>query len=563
MQKSYKEILKYVWIVYALFSIGIVLYFTNNLICEDIEEVSDKLILNSGWDITIGKKEYSDVELDSFVFDTVEKGECITLKTTLPEDWGYSQAALCVHNRHTTLSMYIDDSLEYEYGHERYKNNKATGSGYLFINCLDEYKGKTLTLEFFVTENSAFSKFDDIWISEWNNTYRQIITENRVPMLVGSFLIILGLMMAFILVFAVTVSKKYRKVLCLAIFSICVGIWTLCYYNVVMVFSIPLHAISLMEHMALYVAPIPIMMYMYEYIRDINSKIIKRIYIILFTSQVILSAVTIVLHIFDIVHGAHLLPSFQMLFLAHIIFFMFVLFRRMKWESSANKFKIFGLLLVVICVTYEIWYYCIDRHIGYRILEIKGISSIGFMIFIGILVIDLYMRVVKAMMEEHEKEVLIKRAYTDDLTQLYNRGYCSDYMDRLRHEKARYGIINFDLNNLKTTNDTHGHIKGDELICHAASVIQNAFCNNGVVGRMGGDEFIAIVDTSDSAKIEEMISKFIDSIKDVNDENPGLDLSISYGYATSDELNDESPEKVYQMADKRMYEFKRKTKELV
>ena len=234
---------------------------------------------------------------------------------------------------------------------------------------------------------------------------------------------------------------------------------------------------------------------------------------------------------------------------------------RMKTDATMKRFNVIGLIVVVASIAYELASYSIARYVGYMLPEIKGISSIGFVVFIGILVLDLYKRVTKSMMEEQERAFLMKRAYTDELTQLYNRGYCSDYMQKLFNDKSDYGIINFDLNNLKTTNDTYGHVKGDELICNAAFVIQKAFGNSGVVGRMGGDEFIAIVSNNNKSGIEELLERFNVFIEELNEENDGLNLSISYGYATSDELMGESPEKVYQLADKRMYECKRKGKE--
>ena len=556
-KKNYKVILKYLWIVYALFSIAIVLYLANNLVCKDMMNVSNRIVLNNGWDITINGESYSDVALDSFLFETVEKGDKIEMETKLPDDWGYKQAVLCVHNRHTTMSMYIDDVLEYEYGHDRYEQGKTTGSGFLFINFLDEYKGKTLKLQYYVTEYNAFSKFDEVWFGEWINSYRYIITDNRVPMLTGSFLIVFGLMMAFVLVFAVTVSKKYRNVLFLSIFSICIGLWTLCYYNVVIVFSIPLYSISLMEYMSLFLAPIPIVAYMNGYVKELYSKRITLIYNLLFLVQLVMSVVTIALHTADIVHGAHLLPVFQFMFIIHMGFFSYILIQRMKKDALMKKVTIIGLMLVVVCVLYELASYSITRYVGYSLPEVKGISSAGFIVFIGILVLDLYKRVTKSMMEEQEKALLIKRAYTDELTQLYNRGYCTDYMKTVSEKNIDYGIVNIDLNNLKITNDTFGHVKGDELICQAAFVIKKAFEGNGVVGRMGGDEFIAIIDNGEKSFMEKLLNDLTKLIEDVNKENPQLNLSISHGYAMSSEIEDNSPEMVYQLADKRMYENKR------
>ena len=77
---------------------------------------------------------------------------------------------------------------------------------------------------------------------------------------------------------------------------------------------------------------------------------------------------------------------------------------------------------------------------------------------------------------------------------------------------------------------------------------------------MGGDEFIAVIENDDKEKIEQLIENFHVCINVVNEQNPGLDLSISYGYATCSEVGGESIEKVYQLADNRMYEYKRKVK---
>lgn len=281
-KKKDKKLSKYIWVGYAVFSMFLVVYLANNLLCKDIMNVSNRLILNDNWNISINDTEYNNVALDSVKFDAVEKGDIILMETTLPKDWNFGQAALCIHNRHTALSMFIDDELEYQYGYERVEQNKTTGSGYLLINIYDSYKGKNLKLELAVTEMNAFSSFDSIWISEWNNSYRYIITENRLPMILGSFLVVFGFLVAFISIFAVTISKKYRNVLCLSLFSMCIGIWTLCYYNVVMVFSIPLYSISLMEYMSLFLAPIPILGYMYSYVKELQNNKFMIIYKLLF-----------------------------------------------------------------------------------------------------------------------------------------------------------------------------------------------------------------------------------------------------------------------------------------
>lgn len=156
LKKNNKKILKIIWMIYALGSIVLVLYLANKLVCSDIMKVSNRVILNDNWDVTINDKVYKGVSLDNFAFDTLRKKDEVIMETIVPDDYDFKEASICIPNRHTTVSMYVDGNLEYEYGKDRYENNKATGSGYLLVNFLEEYKGKNLRLEFTVTEDNAF-----------------------------------------------------------------------------------------------------------------------------------------------------------------------------------------------------------------------------------------------------------------------------------------------------------------------------------------------------------------------------------------------------------------------
>ena len=58
-------------------------------------------------------------------------------------------------------------------------------------------------------------------------------------------------------------------------------------------------------------------------------------------------------------------------------------------------------------------------------------------------------------------------------------------------------FVSLDVNGLKTINDTQGHAAGDELIKAAASCMKKCIGSYGRVYRTGGDEFIALINTSD------------------------------------------------------------------
>lgn len=89
-------------------------------------------------------------------------------------------------------------------------------------------------------------------------------------------------------------------------------------------------------------------------------------------------------------------------------------------------------------------------------------------------------------------------AYFDPLTNLPNRRL---FMDRLTHALAaskRTGefaaLMILDLDNFKTLNDTQGHDVGDRLLIEAAVRIKNGVHPDGSVGRLGGDEYVVLIE---------------------------------------------------------------------
>lgn len=554
-----KNILRVLWIFYALFSIVVWLPQMDHLLSKDYEEISKHISLDQHWDIRINDSFYQDVSLDNFSFDTVDKGDQITMEREIPQDWGdIQQGVLRFHIRQTAVKMYVDDHLIYQYGFDRIDKNKTVGSGFQFINFSDKFKGGRLKIELSVTENDAFSRFDSIRIYKWENAYRVLMTENRIPMFLGCFLSLFGLSIVMITMFALLLSRKYMRIFCIAAFSICMGLWTLCYYNVMLIFSIPLYSISLIEYMALFLAPLPLFIYMWENVKNLKSRIFKTIYGVLFFIQMVFDMVILTLHTLDIVHCAAVLKYLQFLIVCDLIYVTLVLVLNLKNSKRVNRMYLIGMLIVAGCTVYDlISYYC-NRYLASTFFTGKGVASMGVMILIFILIYTFYINLTEKMMQETERNSLIKCAYTDDLTQLANRRYCSEYMKKL--ENSDYTVICFDLNNLKTTNDTYGHAKGDILIKSAADVIAETFQKYGVVGRMGGDEFIAIIRLFQQEEISSLMGQFEFNIGRKNQEVTDLNLSIAYGYAVCGEQGERNIEKIYQIADDRMYQNKIQSK---
>lgn len=561
-KRVFKNFLKGFWIFYALASVIITTMSADKLITKDYSGISKYVPLDDLWDIVINDELYSDVSLGSFHFDTAGKGDIILMQRKIPDDWQTSEGVLRIHTKQAAVEVFINGQMVYEYGYDRFMEGKTVGTGYQFVDFPNNYKGKTLVIKFCVTEDNVFSKLDPIRIYDWKDAYRVIMTENRIPLFLGSFLVIFGLVTGVITIIVLAVSTKFLKIFCVSMFSICMGLWTLCYYDVILIFSIPLYSVSLLEYVSLYLLPIPMTVYMYSDVASLENRVLKILYWLLLSVQLSFITVAMVLHTMDIVHFAATLKYMHIIIICSLVYFFMVLILNLKAKKKKNKFFLAGMLFIIICIAYDLAGYCLERYSGYSHFNLKGVSSIGVMVFVFILIIAFYMDMTKKAMQETERNSLLKSAYTDELTQLHNRRYCKEFMQKIDKGSTKgYTVFCFDLNNLKVMNDTYGHAKGDLLIQSAAEVIQETFGNYGIVARMGGDEFAAVLETSDESQVMIMVSNLHKNINRKNAETENLDMSMAYGYACGSQ-DEQEIEKLYQLADNRMYEHKEKMKKV-
>lgn len=158
-----------------------------------------------------------------------------------------------------------------------------------------------------------------------------------------------------------------------------------------------------------------------------------------------------------------------------------------------------------------------------------------------------------------ENEIIRALAYKDSLTGMNNRTAFMEAEKRLIEEDSEkpIGIIQFDINNLKKVNDSKGHGEGDRCIISCANIIRECVGATGKCYRVGGDEFIVIINSVNAErKIEKIIQMLIERQKN-------FPYQIAYGSAIYHKGERKSLEEIEQEADQRMYERKREMKGLL
>lgn len=157
------------------------------------------------------------------------------------------------------------------------------------------------------------------------------------------------------------------------------------------------------------------------------------------------------------------------------------------------------------------------------------------------------------------KEEIIYESEHDKMTGLYNKG---KYLERYNNEYKNLdsiGIFNYDVNYLKQTNDNLGHEAGDELLKRAAESIRYVCSEENIHGyRMGGDEYLLIVENHTKEEVMAIKDKWEKGINEMNEKADDFPCIMAVGVVYGEKGYDFDA--LMHEADGLMYEDKKRKK---
>lgn len=164
---------------------------------------------------------------------------------------------------------------------------------------------------------------------------------------------------------------------------------------------------------------------------------------------------------------------------------------------------------------------------------------------------------------EVEKEKLYKASITDELSGLSNRNHLEERLTRLisrsQRDSKEFAFVFMDLDHFKDVNDLLGHSVGDQLLVDVSKKLPDALRANDIVARIGGDEFVLVINEYKShielTNILQRVMDMIDSEWIVGASKVNISASMGIAFYPRD---GENLENLLKNSDIALYEAKNK-----
>ena len=168
-------------------------------------------------------------------------------------------------------------------------------------------------------------------------------------------------------------------------------------------------------------------------------------------------------------------------------------------------------------------------------------------------------RVANIMQTIDQIQGLKKNASIDALTGLINKASSEKELENIC-QKAHGALLMIDLDSFKLVNDIHGHSMGDKILISFSEIIRNALRPNDLIGRMGGDEFIAFCHGVDNesviaSKSEIINENLVEAAKNLMGADMNIPLGASIGCVFVPNEGTDFKD-LYKKADKALYNVK-------
>lgn len=150
-------------------------------------------------------------------------------------------------------------------------------------------------------------------------------------------------------------------------------------------------------------------------------------------------------------------------------------------------------------------------------------------------------------MKDHLTGLLTRRAYNEEIKKIE-----SSY----KRHNTQYAVVFFDLDFFKKVNDTHGHECGDVILSTFAKILEKNTRDHDIVGRYGGEEFVAIVHFNLNRELLQYLKRIKTIVTSNNFKYKEHEIKVTFSAGVAIRSDHESYDSAIQKADMLLYEVK-------
>ncbi|MCR5717173.1 MAG: diguanylate cyclase [Lachnospiraceae bacterium] len=521
--------------------------------------------LENNWTVFMHGKLYFNQKLSNVRILNAEQGETIVLKTRVPAN-DIISPCLSFDTAYALVEVYVERDQIYSYGEDLLAVSELIPQKTHIIPLGNfENEEYELKIRLTTTEEGESYLLDEILIGNRNDLGKKNIQSKRLGLFVGVFLCIFSLML-FALSPVLALRKKHDLSGVFYGFAcLLLGIYILEFFGLMNQFFETPGNTSFWRYAALYTLPMVLMLTIM-----FDSKVHfgqSRPMIVLVVIHAAFLMVTFGMHFSHVAHVERMLTPFHVLLLGeglcvfiNLFCMLYQIYKKKRSFRQVIEENIVGLgvFLLMICAMMDmIRFYHSVIVSGAKDPGIVAVyTTIGSLLFATCLIVNYVFHCVAYISNEKARVELEEIAYTDPLTQLANRAKCEQTLSDVAQTMQPYTIISLDLDRLKQINDTQGHEAGDSLIRGFAKILYETFSEEILVGRMGGDEFVVILDGCEKDRVTALVDKLHERMNFYNSKVGRYKYSASWGVAYSTELPMNSSHQIYMLADSRMYQMK-------
>lgn len=453
-------------------------------------------------------------------------------------------------------NVYCDGELIYSYNY----NASIVSKKMCLVELPTKCDNKKVVIELIVKNNREKRFIDSMSIVRGEDVFEVVLADNVYNMLFGGMILVFGMIVVAITVSLKNKNKEVWLMFYLGLLWIIGGVVLLSKMNMIAY----IFGNNIITEVCMYISLVALGPVVYMiHINMLKSEKIKPILKSVFFIIVSLMGILIIAkNNISLLEKVDVLDIIGLGMMCLVVLFIILLVKDYKNVKGIDRFLYKGFFIVYAVLSIIVFSMICLEYMHFVFLVNFGIMIIAITLLLVSMIYYSY-RIREYMDRISENKILETLAYTDPLTGIMNRTKYEEVVKELKEENlAVCTVVAFDLNNLKMINDQHGHEAGDEYIKAFSKVLRIGFVDEEFIGRIGGDEFIAIIKNKhiDVESIIEMMQVLLkQSMKKINFAE---EVSFAYGIANSKKHDIKTIDELIDMADKNMYTCKKEQKSM-